>query len=266
MRAAPRTATAAAAGALGMLALTACGSRATRASIELPPISGPTPSASRSVTPAVPDLLINQAQPFTESQVRRLRHLDEVSRLALIGYGLVWVYGEQIPTATVDPATYRAFTSADTSDATAVWKAVTDGSALVSHSVGERDHLPLDAAVPAGWATVRIAGLATTVPGIDMVVSSTTGKQIGVSFGNGLVVAVEGDSGRATAKIRHVLGAAPVIRRIAASSDALGPPSGPLLPSVTPTITPNPNPNRVAPGAPGAPADLVRTPSPVRHG
>jgi hypothetical protein len=264
MRTEPRIA-AGAPGLLALLALTGCGSQATRAVVELPPMPSSTPSMSVPAAPMQPSLLINQAATFTESQVRRLRHLGEVSRLALIGYGPVWVYGDQIPTATVDPATYRVFTPADTSGVTAVWKAVMDGKALVSHTVGNRDHLPLDATVPAGWATVRIAGLATTVPGIDMVVSSTTGERIGVPFGNGLVVAVTGDPQRATAKIREVLGATPVIRRIAASGGPLGMPSGPLLPSVTPTVMPNPNPAPVNPGAP--PASPATTPAPpVRHG
>jgi hypothetical protein len=161
-----------------------------------------------------------------------------VTRLALIGYGQVRVYGDQIPTATVDPATYRAFTPAGTRGSAAVWKAVTDGKALVSHTVGNRDHLRLDVTVPAGWATVRVAGLATTVPGVDMVVSSTTGERIGVPFGNGLVLAVSGDPERASAKVRAVLGAQPVIRRIAPFGGALGAPAGPALPAVTPTVPP----------------------------
>src|SRR6202011_3915923 len=111
-----------------------------------------------------------------------------------------------IPTATVDPVTYRLFTPSETQDSAAVWNAVTEGKALVSHTVGVRDHLPLDATVPAGLSTVRIAGLATTVPGVDMVVSAQTGDRIGVPYGNGLVVAVSGDPARAMARIRRVIG------------------------------------------------------------
>jgi hypothetical protein len=120
-------------GALALLGLTGCGSSATPAAVELSPIPISTaPTAAPPAVPAQPGLLVNQAKPFTESEVRRLRHLSEVTRLALIGYGQVWVYGDQIPTATVDPATYRSFTPAGTREATAVWKAVADGKALVS--------------------------------------------------------------------------------------------------------------------------------------
>jgi hypothetical protein len=239
MSAAPRARTAGAVvGALALLGLTGCGSSATPAAVEVSPIPMSAAPTDAPAVPAQPGLLVNQARPFTEAQVRRLRQLSEVTRLALIGYGQVWVYGDQIPTATVDPATYRSFTPAGTREATAVWKAVAEGKALVSHAVGNRDHLPLDVTVPAGWATVRIAGLATTVPGVDMVVSSTTGERIGVPFGNGLIVAVAGDPGRASAKVRAVLGAQPVIRRVAAFGGALGAPAGPALPAVTPTVPP----------------------------
>jgi hypothetical protein len=240
MSAAPRARTAGAViGALALLGLTGCGGSATPAAVELSPIPLATaPTTAPQAVPAQPGLLINQARPFTESEVGRLRHLSEVTRLALIGYGQVWVYGDQIPTATVDPATYRSFTPAGTRGSTAVWKAIADGKALISHAIGNRYHLPLDVTVPAGRATVRIAGLATTVPGVDMVVSSTTGKRIGVPFGNGLILAVSGDSERASAEVRAVLGAQPVIRRIVPFGGALGAPAGPALPAVTPALTP----------------------------
>jgi hypothetical protein len=240
-------------GALVLLGLTGCGSAATPAAVELSPVPlAPAPTTAPPDVPAQPGLLVNQARPFTESEVRRLRHLSEVTRLALIGYGPVWVYGDQIPTATVDPATYRSFTPAGTRGSTAVWKAVADGKALVSHTVGNRDHLPLDVTVPAGGATVRIAGLATTVPGVDMVVSSTTGERIGVPFGNGLVLAVSGDPERALVKVRAVLGAQPVIRRIAPLGGALGASAAPALPAVTPTVTPPAASNATQPAAPPA--------------
>ncbi|TQM00369.1 hypothetical protein FB559_6081 [Actinoallomurus bryophytorum] len=254
MSGAPRPRTAAAViGALALLGLAGCGSSTTPAAVESFPISTAPPAAPAD-PPARPGLLVSQERPFTEAEVRRLRHQSEVTRLALIGYGQVRMYGDRIPTATVDPATYRSFTPDGTRDATTVWKVVADGKALVSHAVGDRDHLPLDVTVPAGRATVRIAGLATTVPGVDMVVSSATGERIGVPFGNGLVVAVSGDPERASAKVRAVLGARPVIRRIA-------PLGGPALPAVTPAVPPA-TPSVVPPGAPppaapaGGPAAL----------
>jgi hypothetical protein len=233
--------------------LTACEKASAPAAVGRAPGSGtPAPSWRAGVPSGAvqPSLLINQDTPFSASGVERLRHANGVTGLALIGYGLVQVYDQQIPTATIDPLTYRPFTPAQTQDSAAVWTAVSQGTALVSHEVGIRDHLPLEATVPAGWATVRIAGLATTVPGVDMIVSSETGERIGVPYGNGLVVAVSGDPARAVRRIRRVIGSKPVIRRIAkpsATSATSGPqaPAGPLLPIVTPSANPS------APTTPG---------------
>lgn len=246
-------------GALAVIGLPACEKAPAPAAV-MPPPGTVTPMPSPSVLPpsgtARPSLLINQDQPFSAHEVERLRHVSGVSRLALIGYGQVWVYDQQIPTATVDPLTYRPFTPADTQNAVPAWNAVTDGKALVSHTVGVRDHLPLDATVPAGWATVRIAGLATTVPGVDMVVSSQTGERIGVPYGNGLVVAVSGSPERTTARIRRIIGSKPTIRRITkpsgpADSRSISP-AGPLLPVMTPApaSTPAVTPTVTA-GSPG---------------
>jgi hypothetical protein len=262
-------------GALAVIGLTACEKTPAPASVGPSPgivTSTPSPAAPPSSGTAQPSLLINQDGPFSANEVERLRHVSGVSRLALIGYGQVWVYDQQIPTATVDPLTYRPFTPSETRGSAAVWSAVTDGKALVSHTVGVRDHLPLDATVPAGWSSVRIAGLATTVPGVDMVVSSQTGERIGVPYGNGLVVAVSGSAERATARIRRIIGSKPTIRRITKpsitkpSAAAPGPssPGGPLLPLVTPPAT-TPATTPATPGTTPVPPTSP-TARPVQHG
>lgn len=263
-------------GAAALLGMTACGGGGHgRSAFEGTTVSvAPTmaPSGGPPAHTAVPSLLIDQPLPFTPDEVHRLHELDKVTQLALIGYGPVWIYDRQIPTATVNPATYKPFTPVQTRDSAPVWNAVTDGKALVSHDAGVRDHLPIDATVPAGWASVRIAGLATTVPGVDMVVSSKTGERLGVPFGNGLVVAVSGDPQRATAGIRKIVGAKPTIRRIVSSGGMPGSSgvSGPILPVITPSASPAAAPPAppppVTPGAmPGAgpgpvPGVVPRTP------
>jgi hypothetical protein len=248
-----RTAGVVAFAAMALIGLTACEKASAPAAVDRSPGADtpvPSSSAGRPVGAAQPSLLINQDRPFSAHEVERLSNLDGVTQLALIGYAPVWVYDQQIPTASIDPLTYRPFTPLETRNAASVWTAVTEGKALVSHAVGVRDHLPLDATVPAGWSSVRIAGLATTVPGVDMVVSSQTGERLGVPYGNGLVVAVSGDPGRATKQIRRIIGSKPTIRRItkpSATSAAPGSsgPAGPLLPAIEPSAAASPS---AAPG------------------
>ncbi|MGI8333792.1 hypothetical protein ACRYCC_27910 [Actinomadura scrupuli] len=246
-------------GAVALSGLTGCEEASAPAAAGRAPGSATPARAGVPPAPVRPGLLVNQDTPFSASDVERLRHVTGVTGLALIGYGLVQVYEQQIPTATIDPSTYRPFTPAQTQDSDAVWTAVGQGGALVSHEVGIRHHLPLEATVPAGWATVRIAGLATTVPGIDMIVSSRTGERIGVPYGNGLVMAVSGDPGRAVERIRRVIGSKPVIRRIAGASatsaaSGLSAPAGPLLPVITPSATAS-----AGPAAPTTPGTTSRT-------
>jgi hypothetical protein len=244
------------AGAVLLLASASCRQATTHAAVELAPAPSPPPAAAPGTTvaptPVRPGLLVNRPKPFTQDETDRLRRIEGVTRTALIGYGPVYVYGEPIFTATVDPATYRSFTPPDTSGSAPVWKAVMDGKALVSHTVGERDHLPLDAVVPAGWSTVRVAGLATTVPGVDMVVSAAIGEHLGVPFGNGLVVAVAGDPTPVAARVRRALPDATV--RPIADSGTVGLRAAPLLPSVVPV-----NPPATPAGAAESPAKTPAT-------
>jgi hypothetical protein len=245
--------------ALGALTLTACGkppypAAAVGSAVRDTP--SPLPSSPPSV--ARPALLADQNSPFGPPAVKRLRHVPGVSRIALIGYGQVWVYDQQIPTASVDPVSYRPFTPFDTREPAGVWAALTDGNALVSHAAAARGHLALDTRIPAGRDTVRIAGLATTVPGIDMVVTATTGERLGVPYGNGLVIEVSGDPVRTMARVRAVLGKGATVRRVMAGPDRADPAAdGPILPVVTPTAAPV-----VPPVPPAAPPVPAVTPTP----
>lgn len=273
----PRVRTAAVVwGAMALLGLTACEKASAPAAVEqVPDTQVPSAPPSQAGVPSGtvrPSLLINQEQPFPADKVERLRQLREVEQLALIGYGMVSIYDHQVPTATIDPLTYRPFTPLETQSSAPVWAAITKGEALVSHTVGVRDHLPLEATVPAGWATVRIAGLATTVPGIDMIVSPQTGERIGVPYGNGLVVGVAGDPGRTTERIRHILGSKVVIRRIArhsATSAAPGSPgsAGSLLPAITPPAAAPPAaiPSTTPPATLPATASATAAPRPAHR-
>lgn len=255
-----------------LIALTACDKAAAPAAV-IPPAGTTLPvSPAPDVPPDAvwPSLLINQQEPFAAAKVERVRRLKPVTGMALIGYAPVWIYDQQVPTAAIDPLTYRPFTPDETRRSAAVWSAVTEGEALVSHTVGARDRLPLDASVPAGWASVRISGLATTVPGIDMVVSSKTGSRIGVPYGNGLVLAVSGDPARVVPRIRRVLGPKATIRSIVkappvSTTSGASSPGGPLLPVITPGATPA---TPAAQGSVPAPAAPIATVSalPTRRG
>jgi hypothetical protein len=180
-----------------------------------------------------PALLVTQERPFTAAQVRAVRGLKGVSEIATIGYKQLSMYDRVLATAAVDPATFRRFTYPDTANSQPLWTAVRDGAGLVSHEAGTRDHLPLEASMPVGWGTVRIAGLATTVPGIDLTVSVQKGDSLGVPFGNGIVVAVSGDPRQIRKLLGERFGQAALIRQILDAPTAT--PGGSILPRLAPS-------------------------------
>lgn len=184
-----------------------------------------------------PSLLVTQERPFTAAQVQAVRGLKGVSEIASIGYKQLPMYDRTLATAAVDPATFRRFTYPDTADSQPLWAAVRDGAGLISHEAGTRDHLPLEASMPVGWGTVRLAGLATTVPGIDLTISVQKGQSLGVPFGNGIVVAVGGDPRRIRKVLGERLGPAALIRQILDAPTAAS--GGSVLPRLAPPTTPS---------------------------
>ncbi|MEO5878001.1 MAG: hypothetical protein ABIQ26_23650 [Streptosporangiaceae bacterium] len=192
-----------------------------------------------------PSFLITQEKPFTTAQVSAVRTTKGVSKVALIGIRQVAMYDRQLATAAVDPLTFRPFTYPGTANSAPLWEAVRRGTGLISHEAGTRDHLPLDATLPVGGGTVRLSGLATTVPGIDLVVSVPTGRTLGVPFGNGMVVGLAGAPRLTLAQLQAKAGPAALVRKIfsAPTSTPTPTPRGaaglpPLAPSGSPAGTP----------------------------
>jgi hypothetical protein len=194
-----------------------------------------------------PGFLVTQEKPFTTAQVQAVRDLKGISEIALIGYKQLTMYDRLLATAAVDPATFRRFTYPDTANSRPLWTAVRDGAGLISHEAGARDHLPLAASMPVGPGTVRLAGLATTVPGIDLTVSVQKGRDLGVPFGNGAVVAVSGDPRRLRSLLGERFGSVALIRQIFDAPRAT--PDGSILPLLTPTSAPTSAPTRAPSGS-----------------
>jgi hypothetical protein len=190
-------------------------------------------AAVKEVKGVKPAYLVSQDRPFTAAQVRAVRGLKGVSQIALIGYKQLSMYDRLLATAAVDPATFRPFTYPDTADSQPLWTAVRDGAGLISHEAGARDHLPLEASMPVGWGTVRLAGLATTVPGIDLTVSVQKGRSLGVPFGNGIVIAAGADP----RQMRRLLGPAALVRQILDAPTAT--PGDSILPRLAPPTAPS---------------------------
>lgn len=135
--------------------------------------------------------------------VAQLRRLVGVVSVEPVGVGSVVVMGRSVVAAAVNPSSYRRFTAIDTARATPVWEAVARGDLAATHALALGLALPLggEVSVGAGSAATqeRIGAIATTVPGIDIVVNRVRGRGLGLPFANGLVVALAHDADLAAA-------------------------------------------------------------------
>ena len=172
-----------------------------------------------------PDLLVRRAERIPADDLRRLRDLPGVSRTAVIGIGSAALHGESVTVAAVDPSTYRVFAPKGTAESDAVWQRVSRGEAAVAHAVGKRLHLPLGKSVTlAGSRQMRVGAFATTVPGIDVVVSGPAGDRLNIPRDNGVVIGTTAHrsrsdkASRTVAGIRRILGDHTRIERLGGTS------------------------------------------------
>ena len=143
-------------------------------------------------------LLVVGERTIPTGVIALVRRLVDVAGLEQVGVGSVMVLGRSVVAAAVDPTSYRRLTDEDTARATAVWEAVARGELATTHALADGLSLPLggEVSVGAGSAATqeRIGAIATTVPGIDLVVNRVRGRGLGLPSGNGLVVALAHDA------------------------------------------------------------------------
>lgn len=150
----------------------------------------PAPAAFRART-RTPVLMLLAPAGGKLPPVREVAALPGVGSVERLGLASVRSLGRTMTVAAVDPAGFRAWTDRGTAAADDVWAAVARGEAAVTHEmsgglgVGLGDGLPLDGAV----APLRVAAVATTVPGVDVVLNRPRAGALGVPDGNALLVA-----------------------------------------------------------------------------
>ncbi len=151
----------------------------------------PVPLAGRLRSPAL--LVVARAGRADDLQ-RQVRRRAGVVGAEPIGLASVVVMGRTVTAAAVDPASYRRLADDGTARTEAVWDAVARGDVAVTHGLAEGLRLDLGGTVvpgvdPAG-PQVRLGAIATTVPGIDVVVNRPRGDQLGIPRRNAVVVSL----------------------------------------------------------------------------
>ncbi|MGH3362095.1 MAG: M15 family metallopeptidase, partial [Nocardioides sp.] len=166
-----------------------------------------------------PDLLVVGGADDT-GLVGRVRRTAGVDSVEPIGLASLVVMGRTVNAAAVDPRSYRRLTSGRTARMEAVWDAVARGDVAVTHGVADGLRLDLGGEVVPGNAVpsnsmsaprVPIGAIATTVPGIDLVVNRPRGTQLGLPSRNAAVVTLEDEADPDVVRtaLQHAVGHGP---------------------------------------------------------
>jgi hypothetical protein len=154
-------------------------------------VADPAPLSGRLRTP---DLLVVSRSKDADHLARLVGRQVGIVDAEPIGLASGAVMGRTVTAAAVDPASYRKLADADTARTEAVWDAVARGDLSVTHGIAEGLGLDLGGTVvpgvdPAG-PPLPVGAIATTVPGIDLVVNRPRGDQLGIPRRNAVVVSV----------------------------------------------------------------------------
>jgi hypothetical protein len=154
-------------------------------------VHDPAPLAGRLRSPAL--LVVSRAVSADDLQ-RHVRRRPGVTGAEPIGLASLVVMGRTVTAAAVDPDSYRRLADDGTARTEGVWDAVARGDLTVTHGMAEGLRLDLGGTVvPGADATspqVRVGAIATTVPGIDLVVNRPRGDQLGIPGRNAVVVSL----------------------------------------------------------------------------
>jgi hypothetical protein len=172
-------------------------------------VPDPARFAGRLQTPA---LLVVSRAARPDHLAGQVRHREGIAGAEPIGLASLAVMGRTVTAAAINPSSYRRLADSDTARTEAVWDAVARGDLTVTHGIAEGLGLGLGETVvpgpdPAG-PPVPVGAIATTVPGIDLVVNRPRGDELGIPDRNAVVVSL-GDQaapGAVRRDLQEVLG------------------------------------------------------------
>lgn len=172
-------------------------------------------------TPSVPALTAGRLRadlivtgPLTSTEVRKVAAL--VPGTVAYATGTVRIGKATVRVASVDPLTFRRWTSAGTAESTAIWQTLAAGQLVASHEMAKQLKLTLgqDVALKTRIPTsLRLGGLATTgIPGTDLLVDKVTGISLGITKGTALLLnAGKADPTTLAKRVRSVTGVDAVV-------------------------------------------------------
>lgn len=215
-----------AAAVLGVALLAGCGQGATRTASPGSAVLGGTQPQTIAAAPArlaVPALKNHRLRPDV-LVTGRLTHPEVVAVSKLSSSAVAYQVGtlrvgrSPVRVASVDPLSFRRYTAQGTAESTPVWQTVAAGDLVASHEAARRLGLKLGGPVTVGRLTLRLGALATTgIPGTDLVVSTGTGKRLGLGRDTAVLLnAGKVDPARLASRARAAAGTAAAVELLTA--------------------------------------------------
>ncbi|MQA80514.1 MAG: M15 family peptidase [Streptosporangiales bacterium] len=153
------------------------------------------------------DLLVRGRGTLTASLRTAIDRVRGVGTTLTFAAGTTTVNGTKVTVAAVDPSTFRSYAPTGTAESDALWQSVARGELAVMHTRARTLALSLGAQADLGGTSRRVGAFATTLPGIDVVVSDAVGRQLGLRGTTGLVASVgRADPGEVGQRVTRLVG------------------------------------------------------------
>lgn len=136
------------------------------------------------------DMLIFRQQPLSDAMVRRIRHVDGVTRVERFSLAQVSIDDHAINVAAVDPASYRNYNPDAAAQFQQEWDRIAGGEMSLRPQF--RRQVPKDGYVRMGTRSdapqIHVGVYAPQIPQVDAIVNDSWVKTLGMREGNALLV------------------------------------------------------------------------------
>jgi hypothetical protein len=136
------------------------------------------------------DMLITRQQPLSDAMVRRIRHVDGVTRVERFSLAQVSIDDHAINVAAVDPASYRNYNPDAAAQFQQEWDRIAGGEMSLRPQF--RRQVPKNGYVRMGTRSnapqIHVGVYAPQIPQVDAIVNDSWVKTLGMREGNALLV------------------------------------------------------------------------------
>jgi len=136
------------------------------------------------------DMLIFRQRPLSDAMVRRIRHVDGVTRVERFSLAQVSIDDHAINVAAVDPATYRNYNPDAAAQFQQEWSRIAGGEMALRPQF--RRQVPKDGYVRMGTRSdapqIHVGVYAPQIPQVDAIVNDSWVNTLGMRRGNALLV------------------------------------------------------------------------------